>query len=359
MASAVVAIAPMYVPPAEPSGPRLSAQSAAADASRPTRAPPLPRSFAFSALSGKIALTPPARIRSTSSRLSPGTTAAPGRQRRDDGADDVDPVAAGEPAEGVVLGHELAPGGGEVGRRSSDPPVEPARSPPCTPRHRRARDGRWPCASALAIARGAGALRGSCHQCGSSPRQPDRVAHVHHAPRRLRPSIRSSSHRRPRRPTDHHVRRSAAPPSLRAGLVVVRVGVRRRICVDRRARRRRRARCRRPGRRRDHRRPGPPRRAVVSSLAAAGGEGDDSREQDPGKGSAPCEHTDTHSHFHLSALLSAPWRQHHALERPRAPRASRVRGTAPAAPARRSSHCSPRAGLLPERAGDTRQAPGP
>ena len=128
--------------------------------------------FELSELSGKIASTPSRSIRSASSAEVLGRGLRLGRLRGDDGADDVDPVAVGEVAEGVVIGDQLAPRGRDPLHAAGDAGVERPQlgqvGGGVAFEARAAGPGSAAISRRSISATAASALRGSCHQCGSN-----------------------------------------------------------------------------------------------------------------------------------------------------------------------------------------------
>ena len=159
----------------EPSGPSVSAHSARADA----RAGLARDRLLDVGVAPSSPRTPPARARAGSSRPAPRSRpprAGRGRARRDHGADHAQPVAARVGAERVVGGDELA----LRGAGSSPMQRATARSSRSQPRGVARGVGARSVAGARRVGLGQRvaqiaatartAARGSCHQCGSSPR---------------------------------------------------------------------------------------------------------------------------------------------------------------------------------------------
>ena len=159
--------------PLEPSGPSVSAQSCRRPWRRPRarsparasrRAPPRgrsPRTPSLLDLVDELAHVPGGRLRLR-------------RQRRDHRADHLDAVAVGEVAERVVGRDELALGRRDAADAARDLRRRARAAWPCRRRRSALIAGRgppgrpWSSASRIA-ATARITLRGSCHQCGSSP----------------------------------------------------------------------------------------------------------------------------------------------------------------------------------------------
>ena len=171
----------------KPSGPSVSARArpptsrARLARDRLLELPPRQRA------SGKIARTPSRSIWPTSALDVLRRRLGLGGERRDDRADHLDAVAAREVAERVVGGHELALGRRHAADAARRPRASRRRSPPCRRRRgarsRRARPGRRRSARRGSPATARIALRGSCHQCGSSPVALRRAVDQRHPPR--------------------------------------------------------------------------------------------------------------------------------------------------------------------------------
>ena len=169
----VGALHPEVVSPRGAGRPERVAVELVARSRRRSRARSSRRRSAFTELSGNTARTCSRSIVSTSPASSPADGCATVVRAGIDGADDLDAVARGEVAEGVVVGDELALRGRDAAhaaRRSRGPPrarrsdvVALCAAPPAPRARGAARTSASPCAPPRAST-----LRGSCHQCGSS-----------------------------------------------------------------------------------------------------------------------------------------------------------------------------------------------